>query len=132
MNVSILLITHNGIGQSICDTVAAIRGTSVNKEVECLSVPAHLKPENLGYFADQIRNSIRLLNKGNGVLILTDIYGATPNNLARYFSAEDGIRVISGLNLPMLVRVLNYIDKPLLELVEIALEGGHKGIRQDL
>ena len=130
MSTSILLITHNNIGQSICETAAAIRGDTVD-DVKCLSIPAHLQPEHLGYFADLVRNTIELLNNDGGKLILTDIYGATPNNLARYFSEDNEIQVISGLNLPMLVRVLNYRDKPLLELVDIALEGGHKGIKQD-
>lgn len=131
MSVSVLLITHDGIGQSISDTAAAIRGSS-SEVVSCQSIPAKLKPEDLGFFADQIRNSIESLKNSEGLLILTDIFGATPNNLARYFGNDDNIRVISGLNLPMLVRVLNYIDQPLGELVEIALEGGLKGLKQDL
>lgn len=130
MSVSVLLITHDGIGQSISDTAAAIRGNS-NDAVNYLSIPAKLKPEELGFFADQIRNSIESLKHDEGLLILTDMFGATPNNLARYFGNDENIRVISGLNLPMLVRVLNYIDQPLEELVKIALEGGQKGLKQD-
>lgn len=130
MSTSILIITHNGIGQSIYDTAVAITGDS-GEEVECLSIPANLKPEDLGYFADQVRNSIELLDNADGLLILTDIYGATPNNLARYFSEDNNIQVVSGLNLPMLIRVLNYLHTPLPELVDIAIEGAHQGIKQD-
>lgn len=130
MSTSVLLITHNGVGQSISSTAAAIRGDSA-ATVKCLSIPAYLKPEDLGYFADQVRNSIKLLDNADGLLILTDIYGATPNNLARHFSDESCVQVVSGLNLPMLVRVLNYIDRPLSELVEIAIEGAHNGIKQE-
>lgn len=131
MSVSILLITHNGIGQSIKDTAIAITGKD-DKCVNCESIPAQLKPQELGYFADQIHDSIKSLTRGDGLLILTDIFGATPNNLARYFGSDGSIRIISGLNLPMLVRVLNYIDSPLDELADIALEGGRKGLSQDL
>lgn len=130
MSVSVLLITHDGIGQSISDTAAAITGAG-SAQISCQSIPAKLKPQELGYFADQVHNSIEALKSSDGLLILTDIYGATPNNLARYFGEDDNIRVVSGLNLPMLVRVLNYIDRPLPELVEIALEGGRKGLKQD-
>lgn len=130
MSSSVLLITHNGIGQSISDTAAAIRGEPVDM-VKCLSIPAHLKPEDLGYFADRVRDSIELMDNTDGLLILTDIYGATPNNLARYFSGKDSIQVVSGLNLSMLVRVLNYLHLPLTELVEVAIEGAHTGIKQD-
>ncbi len=129
MTVSILIITHSGIGQALIDTAAAMMG-SVANEVSCLSIPANLEPEDLGYYADQVHDSIIRLNDGHDVLILTDIYGATPNNLARYFSDQDDIKVISGLNLPMLVRVLNYMEKPLAELALIAIEGGHRGIQQ--
>lgn len=129
MSVSILLITHNGIGQSISETAAAIRGAS-SSHVICQSIPARLKPEDLGYYADRVRDSIESLRSSDGLLILTDIYGATPSNLARYFSEDDDIRVISGLNLPMLVRALNYIDKPLDELADITIEGGRKGLKQ--
>ena len=130
MSTSVLIITHNGVGQSICDTAAAITGDTVEK-VKCLSIPAHLKPEDLGYYADQVRNSIELQDNADGLLILTDLYGATPNNLARYFSEENSIQVISGLNLPMLMRVLNYMHKPLSELADIAIEGAQKGIKRD-
>lgn len=130
MNVSVLLITHDGIGQSISDTAAAIRDEPTDM-IKCLAIPAHLKAEDLGYIADQVRDSIELMDNDKGLLILTDIYGATPNNLARYFGDNDNIEVVSGLNLPMLMRVLNYLHKPLPELVEIAIEGAHTGIKQD-
>lgn len=130
MSASILVITHDGIGQAMIDTAGAMMGGK-SAELSLLSIPANLKPENLGYYADQVRDSIARVNNDHGVLILTDIFGATPNNLARYFGEQDDIKVISGLNLPMLVRVLNYKQRPLADLVAIALEGGHKGIQQD-
>ena len=130
MAVATLIVTHNGIGQSLIDTAAAMLANN-NLPVTPLSVPANLQPQDLGYYADQIRDHIVDLNSTDGVLILTDICGATPNNLARYFAVQDNVEVISGLNLPMLVRVLNYGEKPLDELVKIALEGGRTGIQQD-
>ncbi len=130
MSCAILVITHNGIGQSMIDTAASMMAVKTI-EVDYLSIPANLKPEDLGFYADRVRDQIRRLNTRYGVLILSDICGATPNNLARYFAEQEDIRIISGLNLPMLVRVLNYRDKPLSELASIAIEGGHKGIRQD-
>ena len=52
-------------------------------------------------------------DNGAGVLVLTDVYGATPDNLARYFGEQCNARVVSGVNLPMLLRVLNYSRQPL-------------------
>ena len=130
MRVAILVITHNNIGQSLIETAASMLGNEV-LEVKSLSIPAKLEPQNIGYYADQIRDSITDSNSDDGVLILTDIYGATPNNLARYFGSEENVEIVSGLNLPMLLRVLNYHHKPLSALAQIAIEGGHKGIQPD-
>ena len=130
MKVAILVITHNDIGQSLIETAVSMLDKKTSG-VRSLSIPANLKPRDLGYYADQIRDCITDSNSVDGLLILTDIYGATPNNLARYFGSEENIKVISGLNLPMLIRVLNYHHQSLPELAEIAIEGGHKGIQQD-
>ncbi len=128
MNTAILIITHNGIGQALTDTATTMLGDKAAL-VTNLPIPASLEPQDLGYHADRIRDSIAELNTGNGVLIMTDIYGATANNLARYFANEKNVEVISGLNLPMLIRVLNYHQQPLEQLAVIALEGGRKGIQ---
>ncbi len=128
MNAAILVITHNGIGQALIDTATLMLGDKTGLTTN-LSIPASLEPQDLGYHADRIRDSIAELNTDNGVLIMTDIYGATANNLARYFANEKNVEVISGLNLPMLIRVLNYHLQPLEQLAVIALEGGRKGIQ---
>ena len=65
-----------------------------------------------------------------GVLVLTDVYGATPDNLARYFARQGNARVVSGVNLPMLLRVLNYSRQSLQQLCETAVAGGGSGIQQ--
>ena len=71
----------------------------------------------------------RELDQGDGVLILADLYGATPCNIGLSLSALGvHLRCVSGLNLPMLLRVLNYAEKPLDELAEIAASGGRGGI----
>jgi len=68
------------------------------------------------------------LDTGAGVLVLTDLYGATPSNAARRLAARPGRRVVAGLSLPMLVRVLNYPGLPLEELAQKALSGGRDGV----
>ncbi len=128
MSVALLIIAHNSIGQALIDTATSMIGKKTALATN-LPVPARLEPKDLGYHADRIRDSIADLNTGSGVLILTDIYGATANNLARYFASEENVEVISGLNLPMLIRVLNYHQQPLKQLAIIALEGGRKGIQ---
>ena len=129
MNVGILLVTHEDIGAQLL-TVARTIFKEVTAPVSLVSVPADLEPAVLGKFADLIRNAIDEQERGQGVLVLTDIYGATPDNLARYFASDRKARVVSGINLPMLLSVLNYPQQPLEQLSETALSGGRNGIQQ--
>jgi PTS system ascorbate-specific IIA component len=78
---------------------------------------------------ESARSMLEVLNAGDGVLVLTDIYGATPHNLAKEVACnQPGTTVLSGLNLPMLVRVFNYPDDDLDTLSSKAAEGGSRGI----
>ena len=129
MKVALLIITHNQIGQELISTVRSILGNN-KPPIDSISIPANLDPGDLGGYADQIREKIIDLASRHKVLILTDIYGATPNNLARYFANEVNAVVISGVNLPMLLRVLNYSTQDLDELAITAIEGGKIGIVQ--
>lgn len=130
MTVSLLVITHNKIGQELIDTAVSIVGNTATR-INFVSVSAQLKPHDLGSYADQIKNTIATLDLGKGILILTDIYGATPYNLAKYFATDKNIKIVSGINLPMLLRVLNYPDQTLQELSVTAIEGAQKGVIQD-
>ena len=65
---------------------------------------------------------------GDGVLVLTDLYGSTPSNIACKLRRHGHVRVVSGVNLPMLIRVLNYPDLDLDSLKEKALSGGRDGV----
>lgn len=129
MTVSLLLVTHEGIGAQLVTVADAIVKQGMIP-ITRISVPSDLEPEELGKYADLIRNTIHEQDHGDGVLVLTDIFGATPDNLARYFSQDRNARVISGINLPMLLRVLNYASQSLEQLCETALRGGVAGIQQ--
>lgn len=128
MNVGILVVTHEQIGAQLIEVASTIFKPS-DSTVSLVSVPADLKPETLGQYADLIRDAIRDQDQGQGVLVLTDVFGATPDNLSRYFSENCEAMVISGINLPMLLRVLNYAHQTLEQLGEIAMNGGRSGIR---
>jgi PTS system ascorbate-specific IIA component len=125
MSVGILLLTHPGIGSAMLHIATRIIGR-VAAPVKCLEVPpdAALQP-----VCEQARSMLKVLDRGVGVLVLTDMYGATPNNVARELACENArSTVISGLNLPMLVRVFNYPDDDLDTLASKAAEGGTRGI----
>ena len=130
MSVGILVVTHEDTGAQLVSVARTIfKQPSI--PVSLVSVPADLEPAVLGKYADLIRNAIRDNDNGQGVLVLTDVYGATPDNLARYFSRDCNARVVSGINLPMLLRVLNYAHQPLGQICETALNGGRSGIQLD-
>ncbi len=78
----------------------------------------------------QAQRLVEELDEGEGVLVLTDIYGSTPSNIACSLLQQENIRIVTGLNLPMLIRVMNYAELDLPSLTDKAFSGGHDGILQ--
>ena len=72
------------------------------------------------------------MDSGDGVLVMTDVYGATPSNLAaRVARLGTPVRRVSALNLPMLLRVMNYAELGLDELPAVAAAGARNGVLHD-
>ena len=126
MSVGVLLVTHPGIGTAIMQSAKRIID-DCPLQTKCLEVPLDT---GLARTRENALSLIHTLDEGQGVLVLTDIYGATPNNLSRQFAQRERVAVLAGLNLPMLVRVYNYPDGSLKTLCEKALEGGTRGVHQ--
>ena len=124
MKVGILLITHNNIGAVMLRTAIDVVGISP-LSTGVLAAASDCDPEQI--LADA-RQAARELDGGDGVLVLTDLYGATPSNIACRLRSHHELRIVSGLNLPMLIRVLNYPDLDLEALQQKAVSGGRDGI----
>ena len=122
--VGILLVTHNGLGHSLLDCVGHVLG-SIPPNLKSLAVLASDEPHSK---EEEGRALIRELDQGQGVLLLTDIFGATPSNIATRLCRPGQVQGVAGVNLPMLLRVVVYHDKPLAELAEIAIAGGREYI----
>jgi len=128
MSVGILLLTHECVGADLIVTARHILGR-LPVAIDALAIPP-------GSDADAaLRDAaarVRALDSGAGVLVLTDVYGATPSNIAEKLD-DLGLDVqrVSGLNLPMLLRTLNYPEHTLAELAQTAASGGRTGIRID-
>ena len=133
MTTGVIIVTHNRIGEELLLTAENIIGKSLPRVIN-VSIPGDIEPAQLGLYADQVKTGIDELDSGDGVLILTDLHGATPSNLAHYFAADHNVKIVSGLNLPMLIRVINYAEQPLELLAKIGIVGANKGItnEQDL
>lgn len=124
MSVGVLLVTHGKMGQELIATAKGILGICP-LQTEFLSVPRDV---NLDSIKKKASTLCKKLNEGDGVLVLTDIYGSTPSNISSHLVKMDNIAVIAGVNQPMLIRVMNYPALDLQEMVIKAISGGHDGI----
>ena len=124
MSIGLLIITHDHIGEALLATANHMLETN---PLECrtLDVNNSSNPDEVNH---QARELLQQLDTGDGVLVLTDIYGSTPSNIAARLLCKDQVNVVAGINLPMLVRVLNYADLTLDQITEKAVSGGNDGI----
>jgi PTS system ascorbate-specific IIA component len=118
--IGILLVTHNGLGDSFIDCVKHVLG-EVPHNLKSLSVSAADDPQQKSVEGQAL---VKQLDTGSGVLILSDVYGATPSNIARQLCHAERVMGVAGLNLPMLLRTVTHPITTLPELVKIAVDGG--------
>lgn len=128
MNVGLLLVTHEGVGTALRGVAERLLNP-LPMRIEVLEVPFDAVPDAVLPGASA---ALRRADAGTGVLVLTDVYGATPANLAtRLAQLGTPVRRVSGLSLPMLLRVLNYAELALDDLPAIAVAGGRNGVQLD-
>ncbi len=120
MSIGLLIITHDGIGTSLLQTMIGMFG-SCPLRVENYPIPNDC---DLTATRAEAARLVTSLNHGDGVLVLTDMFGSTPGRIASSLSKEGSVNVLAGVNLPMLVRVFNYAQLDLQQITEKALEGG--------
>ena len=118
--IGILLVTHNGLGDSLVDCVRHVLG-NVPHNIGVLSVLADDDPQHK---ENEGRALIAQLDAGDGVLLLTDMFGATPSNIARRLYQPGRVEGVTGVNLPMLLRAVCYSGMPLAEVAQKALDSG--------
>ena len=124
MTVAVLLITHERIGEALLNTASTVfQGAPL--ACSAFGVPPDADPQHC---YQQALSLVDELDGGDGVLVLSDLYGSTPGNVALRISQSTGRRLVAGVNLPMLLRVFNYSRLPLNELTEKAVEGGRAGV----
>jgi len=122
--IGILIITHGTLGESLIHCASHV----LNKRpprLQQLGVTAQDDPAML---LPQARALVKELDAGDGVLVLTDIYGGTPSNMASKLLIPGKVDAVAGVNLPMLIRVLTYRDRDLPTIVTKAISGGCEGV----
>jgi PTS system ascorbate-specific IIA component len=124
MSVALLLVTHKKIASSLVEVASSIVNDAP-ENLACIEVPMDAPTETMEATID---DKLDQLDQSEGMLILTDTYGGTPSNIANKFAHQKKTCLISGLNLPMLLKIMNYRDLPLAELSEKIISGGKQSI----
>ena len=131
MSVSILIISHGDIGTSLISTAKQMIGHSTLK-IKALNANIDLDADieaTLNELYTKASSLVKEIDQGDGVLILTDLFGSTPSNIARRLYDKNNISIVTGVNLSMVIRILNSPDLNLEAITEKACSGGIDGIK---
>jgi len=122
--VGLLIISHCDLGQEFLRAAELILGNL--DAAAAISISQNTDSEDI---LKAISEKIKVLDKGNGVLVLTDMFGGTPSNLSMPFLKEGKVEVLTGVNLPMVIAVAQDRDRlSLSELGEKGIEAGKRSI----
>lgn len=124
--IGILIVAHDPVAGSFVAAIRHVLG-NVPAQLAWLDVANDAPPDD---WLDGARRQVVLIDSGEGVLVCCDLCGATPCNIANQLNQPGKVHVLSGLNMPMLLRAINYRDSTLNDLTEKALAGGKNGVMQ--
>jgi PTS system mannose-specific IIA component len=124
--IGILIVSHGAFGEALIHGASHVLGKRP-LNVHQLGVTVHDDPDAI---LPQAQELVRQLDGGGGVLVLTDILGATPSNIATRLLRPGRVEGLSGASLPMLIRALTYREEPLSVVVKKAMSGGYEGVAQ--
>ncbi|MDR3203556.1 MAG: PTS sugar transporter subunit IIA [Deltaproteobacteria bacterium] len=115
--IGVIIVTHGQLGLELLKTAELIVGGQ--SKCSTVSIEISLNPD---FLRQLVETAIKAQDEGQGVLILTDMFGGTPSNISLSFLEEERVEVLTGANLPMLLRVLQLRVKPERTLSELALD----------
>lgn len=118
--IGAVLVTHGNLGKSLVEVLSIITQKPV--AINVVSLDWH---DDIGKSRQQIERALKKEDRGKGVIIFTDIFGGTPTNVCAAFIGRKGVEIITGVNLPILLKFLMERDKK--ELKELAEELVKKG-----
>jgi len=123
--IGIVCVTHGTLASQMIETARLI-GLDSDEAVATLSLPEDGSQDML---RDQIAQAIKTVNRGQGVLILTDLFGGSPTNLSLTFLKEGWVEVVTGLNLPMILKAFGARNEADLKtLARLSAEAGRESI----
>jgi len=124
MSIALFFVTHEGIASNLLSIGEAII-QKPNNNLSYLEVPMDAPVEKI---VDDIEKELLSLTLDDGLFFITDIYGSTPSNISQQLSYKHKAHLISGVNLPMVIRLLSYQKEAPDVLLQKALDGAHQGI----
>jgi PTS system ascorbate-specific IIA component len=122
--IGILIVSHGSFGDALIHSASHVLGKRP-LQVHHVGVAIHDDPDAI---LPHARELLRQLDTGDGVLVLTDMLGATPSNIATRLLKPGRVQGLAGASLPMLIRALTYREEPLAAVVEKAMSGGLEGV----
>ena len=125
MSVGIVIVTHGTVGGSLVEMAEFLLGESL---AEIRFVPFRQSGDKTTT-VDDVRNALAVANTGDGVLVLTDLIGASPSNIVAAQLEDHGAVMVTGLNLAMLMSVWNYRNQPLGSLARKAVDSGQRSVK---
>lgn len=123
MTVGVLLITHGGTGAALLEAAAHVLGVPQTGARAIAVAPA----DDPAALLARAQGDLAALDGGDGVIVFTDVFGATPSNIGARLIEPGRVEGVAGVNLPMLVRALAYSALPLPQVLARALEAGRRG-----
>ncbi len=124
--VGVIVITHGKLAEELISAVKFVVADKTAVKMEGISLDPR---EEFETFSQKIKNTIKRVDDGEGVLLVTDMFGGTPSNVSLTFLEEKKVEVISGVNLPMLLKLATISSKLTLEeAVKIAESAGRDNI----
>ena len=121
--VGVILVTHGQFGQHLLEAAQTILGP----QEQC----AHIAVEgavDMATLLTDLKSAVKRMETGEGVIILTDMFGGTPSNISLSLLQPGKVDVLTGVNLPMLLRILGMRDQELTQLAQNAKNAGIQGI----
>ena len=121
--IGLMIITHGNLALELKSAMEHMIGDQ--NDIEILSITPE---DDIDIQKNNIEKKLKELNQGKGVIILTDVFGGTPSNLALNFLDPGIIEIMSGVNLPMLIKICQLRDKNILEVIQEGKNAAQKYI----
>jgi PTS system mannose-specific IIA component len=121
--VGVILVTHGQFGKHLLEAAQTILGP----QEQCADIAVEGTVDMATLLAD-LKSTVKRMEKGDGVIILTDMFGGTPSNISLSLLQPGKVDVLTGVNLPMLLRILGMRDQDLPQLAQNAKSAAIQGI----